>query len=704
MTTVDVLTDKADRLHQKALDAWQHKDMASACMQLRAAIALNPDVAAYHANLGVMLKAYGDIDERIACYRRAIELDPNEPAYHANFASACNGAGRVIEAESAIHKALAIDSKRPESWFNLGIIFASLGRQQEAGEAFESAVEYRPGWIEAINKAADCWRTAGDWTRTALRFRDALGVSLSDANPITRRELLLSLAHALMQNFRHTEAEACYRQALSLSPSDADLLNRLGNVLKAQEKFDEAETVYRRVIILEPNMAAGYVNLGTVSQSLGWHSEAISLYRKALEKDSTIAAVWGNLGNCLTYSIEHDGEEVLATLRGYDRSLAQSLRDNHPHTNDCDPWRRLRIGYVGSDFRRHSVGYFALPLIEGHRRDNVEIHCYYSHRQNDDWTLRFRAAASGWNNVVDLNDAELARRIRADRIDILVDTSGHTEGNRLLTFARKPAPVQVTWMGYVTTTGMSAMDWRITHGDADPPGAEAHYAERLWRLPGTMWCWRPLSDMPSVKPPPFARKGYVTFGSFNRYSKNSSRVLAAWAEIMKRVPDSRLVICVPRGKIREEMARIFSEYGVAPERIHPFDKVDHTSFWALHGEVDIALDSFPFGGGATTCESLWMGVPLVTVTGSANAEFSPRFASRMGYAFLNSIGLPELAAETVAGYVEIAAGLAHDSDRLTGLRQTLRDRMAAAPLTDESRFVDEMENAYRAMWLEWCGT
>jgi predicted O-linked N-acetylglucosamine transferase (SPINDLY family) len=358
------------------------------------------------------------------------------------------------------------------------------------------------------------------------------------------------------------------------------------------------------------------------------------------------------------------------------------------------------VGYVSPDFRKHAVAYFALPLIEGHSPDTIEVFCYYNHLQQDEWTERFRTRADHWISCVQMNDAELAERIRADQIDILVDLAGHTEHNRLLTFARKPAPVQVTWMGYVTTTGMSVMDWRVTHADADPVSDDAYYAEKLWRLDGSMWCYRPLPDMPDVSMPPCLGNGYITFGSFNRYSKNSPMVLEAWAQILNRVEGSHLLICVPEGSVRQQMLAFFAEKGIASERIRCFAKVSHQEFWQLHHEVDIALDPFPFGGGTTTCETLWMGVPLVTVTGKNGGDFEPRFASRMGYAFLNNLGLAELAANSVAEYVEIAANLARNPDRIAELRRILRPRMAAAPVTDEPRFVREMEAAYRSMWQQ----
>ena len=516
-------------------------------------------------------------------------------------------------------------------------------------------------------------------------------------------DLWLELTGQMAALLRHEAVVAFADEVLQRRPDDPAALTLKGNALRVINKADEALACYRRVLELCPQSAEGYCNLGAAYQTLGRYPEAIAAYELAVALKPDEPAFWGNLAVSLTYSSSHTPADVLSALRRFDAQIARPLRDPRPHANGRDSERRLRIGYVSPDLRKHAVAYFALPLIEGHNKDQVEVFCYYNHRQDDDWTKAFKKTADHWLDCAGMGDAALAERIRADGIDILVDLSGHTENNRLLTFARKPAPVQVTWMGYVTTTGMSAMDWRVTHDDADPPGAEAQYSERLWRLPGTMWCYRPLPGMPEVSAPPFARNGHITFGSFNRYSKNSPLVLETWAQILNRVPDARLVICVPEGEIRQRMASFFSERGIAPERIAGFAKLSHEDFWKLHAEVDIALDPFPFGGGTTTCETLWLGVPVVTCTGKEGGDFAPRFASRMGYAFLNNIGLPELACETITGYIDTAVQLALDPPRLTALRQSLRDKMAHAPLTDEARFAGEMEQAYRAMWREWGG-
>lgn len=514
-------------------------------------------------------------------------------------------------------------------------------------------------------------------------------------------DLWLELAEHMASLLQHVVVIACADEVLLRRPADPAALTLKGNALRASGHVDAALACYREVLNQMPGSAVAHCNLGVALQNLGRYEQAIAAFEAAIARHPGFPLFWGNLAAALTYSPSHTPAHILAALKRFDTEIARPLLDRRPHTNDRTPNRRLRVGYVSPDFRKHAVAYFALPLIEGHHRDQVEVFCYYNHRQDDDWTAAFRNIADHWLDCARMTDGELANRIRADGIDILVDLAGHTENNRLLTFAYKPAPVQVTWMGYVTTTGMSAMDWRVTHLDADPPGTEADYTEKLCRLPGTMWCYRPLPAMPDVSPAPLIKKGYVTFGSFNRYSKNSTVVLDAWAQILNRVPNSHLVICVPEGDIRQQMTCFFSERGIPSGRISAFAKLSHEDFWKLHADVDIALDPFPFGGGTTTCESLWLGVPVVSCSGRAESDFAPRFASRMGYAFLNNIGVPEFACMTIPDYIETTVALAHDHSQLKQLRQTLREKMANSPLTDEKRFVGEMEQAYRMMWQEW---
>lgn len=498
-----------------------------------------------------------------------------------------------------------------------------------------------------------------------------------------------------------------YQKVLALDETNLEVLILQGNLYKRLRQPDAARESYEKALAIQPECLEARFNLGSLDQDAGNYRQAIEVYRQVLRQAPGILQGWHNLVACLASDPKTPRGEIRASLDGFESIFPRGQRRQRHVDSDFITDRRLRIGYVSADFRAHPVGYLALPLIEGHCRTQFEVSCYFSHRIEDGWTARFRKSADRWVNVAQLDDAALAQRISADSIDILIDLAGHSEGNRLLAFARHPAPVQVSWMGYVTTTGLSAMDWRLTHADADPSGAETDYTERLWRLPTSLWCYRPLPGMPNVQPPPVLTKGHVTFGALNRYGKNSQPALRAWAEILRRVPDSRLLINAPHGEPQRRLVQIFGEKGIDLARIDCFAHSDHQRFWQLHHEVDIALDPFPFNGGMTTCETLWMGVPVVSCTGGdVNLEgftYVSRFASRMGMAMLRAIGRIEWVTDTIPGYIDCAVRMASRPAQLARWREAQRRQMAQSRLMDERAFVSDVEMAYRAIWRERCG-
>lgn len=610
---------------------------------------------------GLALWGRGDRAEALARLQEAARLAPDSVIYAANLSAAFFELQRYSDAEAASRRALELQPARAESWYGLANALAGQSRWLDAAEAYEQALTLNPALPNGDAAAAQAWRQAGRPERAAQRYlRSITGVAGRD---------------------------------------DPELLTATAQTLATLGRLDEPLMLYERVAALLPANAAAHTNLGISYQAYGRYDDAIACYRRALALQPKLHTCWSNLVVCLNYSPSHTPAEVKDAAEEFDRHCARAW-PQVPVRNDPTPDRRLRVGYVSPDLRRHAVAYFLLPLLENHSPD-VEVICYSNSKTVDEWTQRLRAASSGWVDCSAMSDDELADRIRADRIDVLVDLAGHTEGNRLLVFARKPAPVQVTWMGYVLTTGLSAIDWRMTYPLTDPEGTDADYTERSWRLQGGMWGYRPLPGMPEPSPASVLRKGFVTFGHLNRFSKVSAPALDAWARILQQVPHSRLVIGVPSGRARVDVASFFESRGVSASRIDAFDKMEHARFWALHGEIDIALDPFPFNGGTTSYETLWLGVPLVTCTGEGGG-FAPRFSSRMGKAILDTLGLPELVAATPDEYVAKAVGLAKDVMRLVTLRQQLRGMMAASPLLDEKLHAREIEAAYRGMWREWC--
>jgi len=337
-------------------------------------------------------------------------------------------------------------------------------------------------------------------------------------------------------------------------------------------------------------------------------------------------------------------------------------------------------------------------VLANHNKDRIEICCYYNHTQHDEFTDRLAGYADHWLDCKDMTDEQLAERIRSDQIDILVDLAGHTAHNRMLTFARKPAPVQITYLGYPGTSGLSAMDYRLTDGCADPAGSEAYYTEKLLRLPDSLCCYQPGKDMPEVSALPAQQNGYVTFGSFNNFNKLSGPCIELWAQLLLAVPKSRLLmVTVPEGSSRQRLAEQFAALGVSSERLEFHGKLPSREFHQAFQRADIALDPIPVTGGTTTCESLWMGLPVIVLVGA-------RYISRVGYSFLSAAGMSEFAAHSAQDYIEVARKLAGDLPRLAQLRAGMRAQMAKSPLVDEVAFTRNLEEIYREIWIEWCGT
>jgi predicted O-linked N-acetylglucosamine transferase (SPINDLY family) len=400
----------------------------------------------------------------------------------------------------------------------------------------------------------------------------------------------------------------------------------------------------------------------------------------------------------------HPGMEASAIAeehRRWNQVHAEPLRPFIlPHTNERSPSRRLRIGYVSPDFRAHSVAYFLEGLLEHHDHSQVEVFCYAEVANPDAVTARMEQLAGHWRRITGMPDAEVAELIRHDGIDILVDLAGHTANRRLLVFARKPAPVQVTWLGYPNTTGLDTIDYRLTDHFADPPGSTEHlHSEQLIRLPQSAWCYRPLENPPPVSAPPVHDTGHITFGCFNAMPKINRPLLELWSGILLAVPGSRLLLknaSLGETSMQHQLWKQLQEMGIGPERVEMVGCVpDLSGHLGMYGRVDIALDTFPYHGTTTTCEALWMGVPVVTLAGKTHV-------SRVGASLLSNLGHQEWIASIPEEYVKIAVELAKDLPRLTALRSTLRERMQASPLMDAAGFARDIEAAYRKIWRTWC--
>ena len=521
-------------------------------------------------------------------------------------------------------------------------------------------------------------------------------------------ELAPTVAHfhanygeALRAMARGDEAIAAYRRAIELNPTAASPWNNLGIVLAQQGRHDEAIEAWRRAIALQSDDCRFHDNLGTALQEQGKLDEAIACHERAIQLNPDFVSAYSNLIGTLKYNPATTPQSLLQQHLRFAAHFAEPLRRHiPPHTNSRDPNRPLRIGYVSPDFRRHSVAYFLEPILRYHDRRRFEIYCYWSFSLADEFTERFRACASVFRSIVPLDDEQAAQLVRADGIDILVDLAGHTACGRPLLFARKPAPVQVSYLGHPCTMGLWAIEYRITDARADPPGmTEAYHTETLVRLPRTFLCYQPSAEAPSVSPPPCDSCGQLTFGSFNNLAKVNPRVIATWSRLLAAVPGSRLLIKSRPLNSPRTVARIteaFAAHGVDASRLVLLpQKLEVADHLATYSQVDVALDTFPYTGTTPTCEAMWMGVPVVVLAGDAHI-------SRVGVSLLTTVGLEELIANDLEQYVSLAARLAGDRQRLRELRAGLRQRLAASPLLDAAGFTSELESAYRDMWRRWC--
>ncbi|WP_247893813.1 tetratricopeptide repeat protein [Azospirillum endophyticum] len=518
-------------------------------------------------------------------------------------------------------------------------------------------------------------------------------------------ELWNNLGIVLGDLKRPVESAAALRIALALRPLYDKALVGLGAAAYGAERLEEAVRCWERALRSNPAQSAGvWFNLGVALQLCGSAEAAISAFSQAEAQMPDDPRVASQRLLCLNY-LDLPGEHLLAEHRRFDERFGD--RDDRqplaaPHTNRPDPDKRLRIGYLSVEFREHLGGYFLTPLFEAADRTRFEIICYsiLPDAQADAHTTRFKAQADGWRTVGDLNDEALAARIRADGIDILVDLAGHSGLNRLPMLARRPAPVQVTWLGYPNGTGMRSIGYRIVDPISDPVGpADAHAVEMLVRLPAPFLCFRPPASAPPVVPLPAGATGHVTFGSFNKLSKITDGTVALWAEVLRRVPDSRLLLKDRPLSDPDTAAMVrarFAAAGIDPARLDLVGFIkDAAGHLAAYNRIDIALDPHPYNGTITTCDTLWMGAPLVTLAGS-------RHAARVGASLMAAIGLPELVAVTPDRYAAIAAGLAGDLTRLMRLRMGMRERVRASALCNEGRFMRNLETAYRLMWRRWC--
>jgi protein O-GlcNAc transferase len=662
---------------------------------IRQALVIQPDNADAYGNLGVALKANGQLDEAIAAYRQAIALRPNYPAAFYNLGIALGTKGQLDEAIAAYRQAIVLRPDYAEAHNNLGNALMDKGQAEEAVAACRAAIAVRANYPEAYNNLGNALRARGYLEEAVAAARQAIALKPDFA------EAYNNLGHTLWILGQLDQAIAASRAAIDLKPNVPELYNNLGNALRGSGQLDEAIAAYGQAISRRPNFAEAYNSLGSALRAKGRLDEAIAAYRQAIALKPNFPEAQSSLLYVMHLHPAFDAKTIAQAHREWNRQHAEPLKESsRPHANDGDPARRMRIGYVSGDLRQHSVAYFLDNLLAHHDAASVEVFCYADVARPDAVTARLRRLSGQWRSIIGLTDDQAAQRVREDGIDILVDLAGHMANNRLLVFARKPAPIQVTYLGYPDTTGMTAMDYRLTDAYADPPGVtEALHSEKLVRLPGTFLCYRPSDSAPEVGPVPSLQTGRITFGSFNALAKVNGPLVAIWSRILRAVPNAQLILKTHGlgcAGTREDILQSLKANQIDLNRIVLVPRIaGEAQHLQLYNNIDIALDTFPYHGTTTTCEALWMGVPVITLAGNVHA-------GRVGVSILSNIGLPELIADSGDGYVRLATELASDPTRLSDLRSTLRQRMLRSPLMDAPRFARKVESAYRQMWRTWC--
>jgi protein O-GlcNAc transferase len=648
-------------------------DQAEAALKRAAALA--PGNADAWNNLSAALFQQGKLDEAAECARSAIAHGNATAAPWLNLGHIAVRQQQWGEASTAYRQALSLDPQQAAAWCNLAVAEQEQGRFDSAEAAFQRSLSLAPD--DTTTRTQYAWLLAqrGQPERAIEAIRDLLLPVAGSAHA------WVVAGHAYGSLGSRPSAIAAYRQALELAPERSDAASGLAAALANEWKLTEAEALIDRTLANDPSFVPGWGVAGGIQQTQGDAEQAVQYFRHALELKPD-AQTHSNLLLAMQYLAGAAPDSFLAAHRAWDAAYARALFPVAPAAViRRGGGRPLRIGLVSANFRRHPIAFLALPGLEQLDRKQCELVCYADRADEDEYTARFRAAAADWRPTAGLSPAELAEQVRRDEIDVLVDLMGHT-GTRLLAFARKPAPLQMTWLGYVGTTGLAAMDCLLADRFHVCPGEESGYVEQVLRMPHSYACFGPPADAPAVGPLPARASGQVTFGSFNNPAKLSSLTIDTWSDILRQIPGSQLLLKfggLDEPELQHRWRSRFGRRGIAPQRILLEGWSDPNALLATYGRVDLSLDTLPYSGGLTTCESLWMGVPVVTYPGAT-------FASRHATSHLSNGGCAEFVATDRAGYVRLAIGWASRLDDLALVRASLRERVRQSPLCDATQF------------------
>ncbi len=681
-----------DALHLLGVSALHQERHTEAESFIRQALAVQPNAPPFHNNLGLVCRALGRLAEAQACFRESLRLRPEYAEGWNNLGIVCQDLQEHAEALECFDRSIAAKRSFAEAWVNRGIALQRLRRFAEALAAYHEAIRLKRDDAIAYLNLGTLLRETHQPLDALQAYDQALQFNPKYATALSNRGTLLG------ELGRHDEAEQSYLHAIALQPKYAKFHYNLGNFYRVNFRRAEAEQRFLRAIECDPRLGDAWINLGKVYQDEGRLDDADRCYRRALEIDPRDALALDNL--IMNESYRSDAlAEVAKLWQQYDAMIAQPLLSTKVvHANVVDPERVVRVAFISADLGNHPIGRLMTHVLAGLRHSSVHTVCYSNRDKVDDATQRLRQSSHLWRDVAMLDDAALVERIRADAIDILIDLSGHTAGNRLRVLARKPAPVQATWMGFAGSTGMSAIDYLLTDEQLVPRRYEHFYREQVVRLPLGGACFELPSDAPPIGPPPSLHSGRITFASFNNPTKISPAARRAWGEILRRTPNSRLIFKfqgLGDPRLCEQLLHPLREAGIERERVEFQDFSPLPELLALYNQIDVALDPFPYTGGTSTMLALWMGVPVVTLVGES-------LAARQSFSLLHRVGLDELATSSVDEYIERTVAVALNVAQRHSWRGELRERFRRSAFGDPTRFVPTLEAALRDLWRRWC--
>ena len=687
----------------------------------QSAIALSPQDAQAHNNLGITLKELGRLEEAEACYRQSIALQPTLAEAHSNLGITLQELGRLNEAEASFRKAISLKPIFPYAHSNLGITLKELGRFEGAEASYKQAIALKPDYVEAHNNLGVALKELGRFEEAEASYTQAIALKPDYAEPHSNLGLML------MKLGRLDEAETSYRQAIALKPDYAVALSNLGNTLKELGRLNEAEASYRQAIGVKSDLTEAYNNLGVMLKGLGRLDESEACLGRAIASKPDFAEAHSNLGNTLkelgrfeeaeasytqAMALKPDFAEAHSNLlflySGYSYDTSLYLKEAHDYgrrrteavTSQFSNWlceeehQALRVGFVSGDLSNHPVGYFLEGLLNELGGSKLALFAYPTKLLEDELTVRIKPHFAAWRPLVGIGDEAAANLIHSDGIHILIDLSGHTAGNRLPIFAWKPAPVQISWLGYFASSGVTEIDYILGDPYVTPIEEAGHFTEKIWRLPESYLCFTQPNVDVDVAPLPALTNGSVTFGCFNKIERINDDVVAVWARILKAIPDSKLFLKdkkLSNDSMRDAVYRRFEFVGIGRGRLILEGSSPRSEYLASYNRVDIALSPFPYGGGTTSAEGLWMGVPVIAKRGN-------HFLSHLGESIAHNTGLSEWIASDQDDYVAKAIEYSSNLDGLAKLRLRLREQVLYSPLFDRKRFASHFETALRGVW------